>query len=962
MVRDLRRTPCRDLVGSSFCAQGLSCPYNHSIPHCEACERYFESNQNLEAHTAGQVHRKQLARATVRRVPVNSTQCECGTIVQAIDQVRHLTTLRHRRFAQSKRYKAAQAYGEAPKWGVSITPSAIDFGHVELSMLTSPGTVLETSMTIKTEATLCYLVGVALHSAASKRSFVVDPIANDSYLSPNSSHTLKIQFHPRQTLGSFSDFLTLTLAIGTGDDHRTFSIQRTISAKVGVQADIDALGPKTPYVHVPKSAARPRARDRNTIRGPQMKDGPRIPWVKKLPPYKVPAIVRAALHGYDIKQQIRRADEHLIPIKLSYEEYGDWWSKLLYIEQVQEEIDVRRYDLEAVKLDRHNHILYYLAVPGLAEGRPSVMKGDSIKVQKSGSGERWFEGIVYVVREREVGLRFAPRFGSTYSAHAEYDVQFTVPRIPARRMQQALASALPREELLFPTLQPVDGAPSMANAPSMFNGTESHAFLNTAILRNSQQTLAVRCILNRTHGQYPFILFGPPGTGKTVTIIEACRQLLEFRGATLLLAAPSNSACDLLALKLIEGGLNKHELFRLMATSRDPKTIPHRLLPFCHVEEDSFAVPPLQKLRQFRVVVTTCISGSILEGVGLGRGTFSHIFIDEAGQALEPEALLPIILADANTSVILAGDPKQLGPITRSPVASAFNYHTSLLERLMSIPSYTSTESRGTLYVKLLDNYRSHAQILTYPNAEFYQNELIVKAPLTTTHRLENWAGWPTKGFPILFHAVQGRDDREGTSPSFFNVTEVSQVKRYVESLRESRRLTNNDIGVISPYAAQVRSLRRSINAEGIMVGSTEQFQGQERSVIIISTVRSNKEYLEVDKRFSLGFLSNPKRFNVAITRAQAGLIIVGDPEILALDPLWRRFLIFIHDNGGWAGQKWDPTPFADPKYDPAKAARREMDRLAAEMERLQMEDGALEELEDGGGMRAAEVGWHREE
>ena len=79
------------------------------------------------------------------------------------------------------------------------------------------------------------------------------------------------------------------------------------------------------------------------------------------------------------------------------------------------------------------------------------------------------------------------------------------------------------------------------------------------------------------------------------------------------------------------------------------------------------------------------------------------------------------------------------------------------------------------------------------------------------------------------------------------------------------------------------------------MVGSTEQFQGQERAVMIISTVRSNKEYLELDKRFSLGFLSNPKRFNVSLTRAQAGCIIVGDPEILALDPLWRResFLSF---------------------------------------------------------------------
>ena len=118
----------------------------------------------------------------------------------------------------------------------------------------------------------------------------------------------------------------------------------------------------------------------------------------------------------------------------------------------------------------------------------------------------------------------------------------------------------------------------------------------------------------------------------------------------------------------------------------------------------------------------------------------------------------------------------------------------------------------------------------------------------------------------------------------------------------------------------------------------------------MLSTVRSNKQFLEQDKRFAIGFLGNEKRFNVAVTRPQAGLIIVGDPDILTLDPLWRRkvfvslvfapqrclltrptslslsgFLLHIHDNGGWCGQEWDPTPFRDESFDPAQAARQEM-------------------------------------
>ena len=155
--------------------------------------------------------------------------------------------------------------------------------------------------------------------------------------------------------------------------------------------------------------------------------------------------------------------------------------------------------------------------------------------------------------------------------------------------------------------------------------------------------------------------------------------------------------------------------------------------------------------------------------------------------------------------------------IIRSGVGTAFGLDISLLERLMALPAYSSPESqaRGMLYVKLLDNYRNHPKILEIPNSEFYANELVVRAPRTTTHRLDKWNGWPTKGFPFIFHAMHGKDDRSGNSPSFFNIAEVSQVKRYVESLRSGRlNLADKDIGIISPYASQVRSIRKSINAE----------------------------------------------------------------------------------------------------------------------------------------------------
>jgi helicase MOV-10 len=300
-------------------------------------------------------------------------------------------------------------------------------------------------------------------------------------------------------------------------------------------------------------------------------------------------------------------------------------------------------------------------------------------------------------------------------------------------------------------------------------------------------------------------------------------------------------------------------LFRLNAVSRQPETMPEALKPYTYDIEGTFTVPPVDDLRAFRVIVVTCLSASILEGVGLPRGTFTHVFIDEAGQALEPEAFLPLSMATPETRVVLAGDPKQLGPVSTarclrtslssrgeladvwhvlqlrgqiitSPVAAAFNYSTSLLERLMDLDVYgPKSPFRGQIYVKLVDNYRSHPAILKYPNEHFYDSELVPCAHSFVTDALLEWSAWPKPGFPVMFCAVRGRDQREGHSPSYFNTSELTVVKRYVNQLRKVEGLDEEDIGVISPYAAQVRKLRQVITSEDIMVGSTEQFQGQER-------------------------------------------------------------------------------------------------------------------------------------
>ena len=154
------------------------------------------------------------------------------------------------------------------------------------------------------------------------------------------------------------------------------------------------------------------------------------------------------------------------------------------------------------------------------------------------------------------------------------------------------------------------------------------------------------------------------------------------------------------------------------------------------------------------------------------------------------------------------------------------------------------------------------------------------------TSSAKSWLGiLPHGEFPILFVGIQGCDEREGYNPSWFNRIEASKVVNLIIKLRALSDLREGDIGVITPYRQQVVKIINVLESEdifGIKVGSVEQFQGQEKEVIIISTVRSTSRHNEHDKTFSLGFLSNPRRFNVALTRAKSLLVIVGNPHIIS--------------------------------------------------------------------------------
>ncbi|XP_033097183.1 putative helicase MOV-10 [Anneissia japonica] len=316
------------------------------------------------------------------------------------------------------------------------------------------------------------------------------------------------------------------------------------------------------------------------------------------------------------------------------------------------------------------------------------------------------------------------------------------------------------------------------------------------------------------------------------------------------------------------------------------------------------------------------ISDGQLASANFPHNHFTHVFIDEAGHAEEPEAIIAVSnLLNPNNSkggqLVLAGDPKQLGPVLRSPMAIKFGLATSFLERLMTDNSLYARKEEEPHYnpkvmTKLLQNYRSHPEILELPNELFYDNELEAKANVFMRQMMCRWEELPEKNFPLIFHGVEGKDEREGTSPSFFNTKECHAVFEYIQKLMEGRhsgkKLKQSDIGVISPYRKQVQKIQKALdkrNYKDIKVGSVEEFQGQERLIIIVSTVRSSEQFLKDDKHFKLGFLNNPKRFNVAITRAKALLIIIGNPVVLSKDKNWKSLINFCNERGGSTGVRY---------------------------------------------------------
>jgi helicase MOV-10 len=179
--------------------------------------------------------------------------------------------------------------------------------------------------------------------------------------------------------------------------------------------------------------------------------------------------------------------------------------------------------------------------------------------------------------------------------------------------------------------------------------------------------------------------------------VEAILQLLQLNPTSKILAcAPSNPAADLIAERLLRY-MDKKKLFRFYAPSRRPDLSPAAVLECSYPPNaSSFAVPDADYVSPFQVVVATCVGAAFALNIKMTPGHFNYIFIDEAGQGTEQEAMVSIKgMADEHTNIILSGDPKQLRPVIRSPVAAELGLGKSYLERLMDRAIYDEAQGHG---------------------------------------------------------------------------------------------------------------------------------------------------------------------------------------------------------------------------------------------------------------------------
>ena len=428
------------------------------------------------------------------------------------------------------------------------------------------------------------------------------------------------------------------------------------------------------------------------------------------------------------------------------------------------------------------------------------------------------------------------------------------------------------------------------------------------------------------------VIHGPPGTGKTRTLVEIIRQAVKAK-QKILVCAPSNLGVDNLFARLLDRGTNAvriGHLARVIPQLQDkcltalvPQHRDVRLIKKLRSEAaDLFrkadkasrnlsrserhalrdeAKDLLADARDAEANIAedilddaevVCATNTGISSNLLGARRFDLVVIDEACQCSEPSCWIPLLRA---RRLVLAGDHCQLPPTVISRDAAKEGFDVSMQERLVAL--YGDKVCRP-----LLVQYRMHEDIMRFSSDQFYEGKLqadesvaahlLADLPDTTTAELTDCA--------VRFIDTSGssyEEERDEAGTSIGNPEEAGLALRKVGDLI-ALGVSATDIAIITPYNAQVQLLREKTTNEAIEIGSIDGFQGREKEAVIISLVRSNADT-------EIGFLRDTRRMNVALTRARRKLIVIGDSATISIHPFYADLLSHFDAIGAYHGV-WD--------------------------------------------------------
>lgn len=457
---------------------------------------------------------------------------------------------------------------------------------------------------------------------------------------------------------------------------------------------------------------------------------------------------------------------------------------------------------------------------------------------------------------------------------------------------------------------------------------------------NLSQNRAVRHILSANDVA---VVHGPPGTGKTTTIVQAIRLVLQSE-KQVLVCAPTNTAVDLITEKLVEQGVQvlrvghparvSDELLKTTVDGqiqshehyKDIKSLRRNAEEYFRMAgkyKRSFGKEEAKQRAMYYTEAKNCIKESrLLEDYivnslfdqaqvicctpvtsnnrALARKTFRTLFFDEASQALEAVSWIPLLKCHR---VIFSGDHFQLPPVVKSPEAKKQGLDTTMLDRLATYEQVSSLLTR---------QYRMHQHIMSFSNAYFYNNELEADVSVKET-LLSSQDDLELLSKPIELIDTAGRGFEEYQNPetlSTSNAGEADLLFKHLELVLQqyaySQPIGPVSVGIISPYKEQIELLKEKLTAfdyaaypvSELAVKTIDGFQGEERDIIYISLVRSNPDS-------EIGFLSDIRRMNVALTRAKKKLVVIMDTATIGNHPFYKAFIDYC-EAGGFYKSAWE--------------------------------------------------------